>query len=890
MEATTMSTKGKGTLARAQGVANHSTNCIGNCDEITLLDVKNIADENSATFSDRQNNPDNPDEPDNHTFLNAVFHTLPDKAQITVTSFAGDPQPTKGHANWSYGTRDKVGTPATANNYYCISSHYPGADGQVKRRKSHFAALHAIVLDDIGAKVLIDRVTLTPSYIIETSPGNFHYGYILDASIEDAGAADRLMHAIVDAGLCDPGANGVTARNMRLPVAINGKPKYFDADGQPWQCKLTEWHPYRHFSVEGLINGLEIELAPAGRPKREKKHKYATLAEAIDSNADDVYVPRASENPVIAALQNRGLYKQPFGDGRHDCTCPWVHEHTDQLDHGTAYFEPNDSYPLGGFKCQHSHGTKKRLGALLEFLQVPMAAARMKPMIRTIAGELHRVVDRMEQELATTGRHYQRGGTIATISTDPATNETMIQTVSNPALTRALSAVCLWETFDKRSQEWVRSDPPTRHCAVLFDSQNYQHLLPLAGIARQPYLRPTGNVVATAGYDSESRLFGVFDARKFLIPKSPTKENALEALNRLTKLLSEFKFSDEYDQAAALSLMLTAAVRPSLPHAPMIHVKAHVMGSGKSFLCKIATAIATPAPASPVSFPENEEECGKLLLSMLLKSPAVIEFDDLSGDILPFAKLKTAITDESVSGRILGKTKEITVSTRTLILSSGNNVGASGDMSRRVLTIHIDPMCETPSTRTFKRPHLLAEVKANRGQHVSDCLTIVLAWHFAGRPEADIPPIASFTEWSGFCRQSLVWLGLPDPAAKLFEQMSDDPDAELLGRFMQAWLGEFCTSSVMVRDLVSNVEQHPSSGLTHVVREIAEDRGGQISRERLGRWIRRHEGRFIGDLRLVPEKNSRNSKAWRVSGMSGLSGYTSQSAKVANSPPPQTMF
>lgn len=885
METITTTTKGKGTLARAQSVANHDADYIENCDQNTSREVNN--DENSDTFSDRQNKPDNPDIPDNLTFLNAVFHTLPDKAQITVTSFHGDPQPPQGQANWSYGTRDKVATPATANNYYCISSHYPGDDGQVKRRKSHFAALHSIVLDDIGAKVPIDRVTLAPSYIIETSPGNFQYGYILDAPIEDAGAADRLMHAIVDAGLCDPGANGATARNMRLPVAINGKAKYFDADGQPWQCKLSEWHPDHHFSVESLISGLEIELAPAGRPKREKKRMNATLAEAIDANADDVYVPRASENPVIAALQKSGFYKQPLGDGRHDITCPWVHEHTDQVDHGTAYFEPNDFYHIGGFKCQHSHGAEKRLGALLEFLQVPMAAARMKPTIRTAAGELHRIVDRMENELATTGRHYQRGGAIATISTAPATSESVIQTVSAPALTRALSAACLWERYDARSNEYVRSDPPTRHCAVLFDSQNYPHLLSLVGIARQPYLRPSGDVVATAGYDSESCLFGVFDTRKFIIPKSPTKADALAALKRLSDLLSEFYFSDEYDRAAALSLMLTAAIRTSLPHAPMIHVKAHVMGSGKSFLCKIATAIATPAPSSPVSFPENEEECGKLLLSMLLKSPAVIEFDDLSGDILPFAKLKTAITDESVSGRILGQTKEITVSTRTLILSSGNNVGAIRDMCRRVLTINIDPMCETPATRTFKRPHLLAEVKANRGQHISDCLTIVRAWHLAGRPESDIPPIASFTDWSGFCRQSLVWLGLPDPAAKMFEQMSDDPDAELLGRFMQAWQGEFCTSPAMVRDLVSNVEQRPSSELAHVVREIAEERGGQISRERLGRWIKRHEGRFIGNLRLVPEKNSRNSKAWRVSGMSGLSGYSSQPAKVADSPPPQ---
>jgi hypothetical protein len=279
----------------------------------------------------------------------------------------------------------------------------------------------------------------------------------------------------------------------------------------------------------------------------------------------------------------------------------------------------------------------------------------------------------------------------------------------------------------------------------------------------------------------------------------------------------------------------------------------------------LATAIATPAAPSPVSFPDSEEECGKLLLSLLLKSPPVIEFDDLSSDIMPFDKLKTAITEESITGRILGVSKEATVSTRTLFLSSGNNVGPIADMTRRVLTINLDPMCATPATRRFKRPHLLTEVRANRGQHVSDALTIVRAWIVAGRPEFNIPPVASFTAWSGLCRQSLVWLGLPDPATTLFAQMADDPDAETLGRLLNGWFDIFGTSPVMTRDLASKIESHPSSDLAHVLRDIAEERGGFINKNRLGRWVKRHEGRFINDMRIIPDSGARNAKAWRLS-------------------------
>ena len=37
----------------------------------------------------------------------------------------------------------------------------------------------------------------------------------------------------------------------------------------------------------------------------------------------------------------------------------------------------------------------------------------------------------------------------------------------------------------------------------------------------------------------------------------------------------------------ALAAILTAAVRPSLPHAPLFHVTAHQPGAGKSYLCEL---------------------------------------------------------------------------------------------------------------------------------------------------------------------------------------------------------------------------------------------------------------------------------------------------------------
>jgi hypothetical protein len=128
-------------------------------------------------------------------------------------------------------------------------------------------------------------------------------------------------------------------------------------------------------------------------------------------------------------------------------------------------------------------------------LEIELSAARMKPVIRVMPGELNRVVDAAERELSLLGRYYQRGGLIVIVVTDPGTRETRVQEIGQAALVRALAGVATWERFDGRCEDWVRADPPARHAAVLYDSASYPHLPVLNGLARQPYLRPDGSLM-----------------------------------------------------------------------------------------------------------------------------------------------------------------------------------------------------------------------------------------------------------------------------------------------------------------------------------------------------------------------------------------------------------
>lgn len=780
----------------------------------------------------------------NEAFLSAVFQDLAEPLRPFVLSFAGKPKERKawGGGAWRAG---KTATENAGHNWYFSLAVYGPADDGYHRREKDCAAVFGVMLDDLGSKALpLERLaSCPPSYVIETSAGNFQAGYLFTEPQTDLEAVKGLNQSMVEAGLCDPGAKSPATRYGRLPAASNGK------SAPAFQCRLVEWHPEQRYTVEEIISRLE--LAP---PTETRKTRTKSATRHVE---DDVYIPRADENEVITALKNRGLYKSPLGSGRHDITCPWLHEHTDSVDHGSAYFEPSDLYPVGGYKCQHGHSDQHRIGALLTFLSVTFRQAKHKPTIKVEAGELHRIVDAAELLLADTQRYYQRGGLIVAVHSEPESGATTIKPVSPPALLRALSGAAVWTRYDARADDDVVCDPPQRHIGVLFDSEVYNHLPALSGIARQPHLRANASLVTEAGFDEPTGLFGVFDQRLFRVLDKPTRAIAEAALAELRALLTEFDFAGVHDEAAAVAGMLTATVRPSLPTSPMFHIRKPQPAAGGSYLANIIAAFASPTVPSAVAFPTSEEEAQKLLLATLLEAPACVIFDNLTGDLIPFKSLCSALTEEHLTGRILGVSKTATVGTRSLFLSSGNNVDAVRDMARRCITIAIAPKAETPATRQFKGDPL-ATVRADRERYVSLALTVLRAWVAAGSPRTTCKPLASYGQWSTWVRQPLMWLGMADPAWRIFEQLEHDPDRETLGRLLHAWNDAFGNVAAMIRDAVDKTS---NDKLLEVLREIAEERG-EINRRRLGKWVARHQGRIVDGLRFERSSGTNSAEKW----------------------------
>lgn len=188
----------------------------------------------------------------------AIFKDIPEGSYAAVCFKPADPN----SGGWIARRADLAieTLPAGNNNYLNCSSFYVGEDGSFLVRKERFAACHFLVLDDVGTKIPNERLgNFEFTWMNETSPGNYQVVILFTKPITDGAEAERLLNALIDAGLCDPGASGPLTRWARLPVGINGKPKYVNKIDKLFWCKLVKWHPERRYTPQEIIDALKLK-------------------------------------------------------------------------------------------------------------------------------------------------------------------------------------------------------------------------------------------------------------------------------------------------------------------------------------------------------------------------------------------------------------------------------------------------------------------------------------------------------------------------------------------------------------------------------------------------------------------------------------------------------
>lgn len=740
------------------------------------------------------------------------------------------------------------------NAYYTVSSFIPDDGGCYRRTQKQFAALHVVALDDIvpqirtdkvtKAQILFSKISLEPSYVIETSANNFQVGFFLDQPITDVEVLNSLEKQIKEAGLTDKGAGGWQTRLMRLPNGINSK---YDPH---FHCRLRFWKPDNRYSVSEIINGLNL----LAFEKTAKSKGEISVSKPLTSKNSGNYVwtPKPTRDPVLEALKQCGLVKCEIEPGKYEITCPWCNEHTDCIDSGTAYWAPTLDRPIGTFHCMHGHCQERSMSDLLKYLDISSYEALMVDKIRIEPNCQPQMVSAVEQSLADTGEFYRYYDQLVRVIKKNEKAE--IITLDASTFLTHTNPFIHWYRRDNRVKDNpIRQTNPSQELikAILNNGKNSDMSI-LKGIIQQPMMRKDGSLVMTQGYDPVTGFFCDFDTSKYNIPSHPTQEDAQQALEHLNGIFSEFAFASKVDRSAALVAAFTATLRPSLDFAPMFLVRAHTKGSGKSYCCSLISAFASDQKVSTIAMPKDEEEMGKVITAQILANKKIINFDNLVDDIKPYPSLCSLLTSEEIEGRVLGKSQVIRGSTKILLLSSGNNVDPIADMARRVVTINLDPREEIPALRTYNNRYLLEEVYENRHLYITDILTIVRAWIQAGKPMADVPNVGSFNQWSDYCRQPLLWLGLEDPVTSMIQAIKYDPQHAAEGRLVTLLHEEFEANVFKTCDIVATAKE---LGCSAELREALNDldlmNAGTPNSRSIGRWLSRKEGVRFDGIRLV---------------------------------------
>lgn len=435
------------------------------------------------------------------------------------------------------------------------------------------------------------------------------------------------------------------------------------------------------------------------------------------------------------------------------------------------------------------------------------------------------------------------------------------------AFTRAVD----WKRYDKREREWLRTDCPQRIADTFLAREGQWRLPVLTGIINCPTLRADGSILDLPGYDAQTGL--LFDPQEVqfpALPRDPDRDTALRALGFLKDLISTFPFVSEADRAVTLSAILTALIRRSLPTAPLHGFNAPTAGTGKSMLVDLASLIATARPAPVIAQGKSEEEMEKRLGAALIAGDVLIAIDNctepLGGELLC-----QTLTQTSLKVRILGKSMNAEVPSNAAIFATGNNLTLEGDMTRRAIRATLDAGVERPELRAFDRD-AIAMVTAQRGDYVTAGITILRAFHCAGRPEQR-PPLGSFTDWSRWVRDALIWLGEADPCETMEDMRSADPKLEALTTVLELWREVIGMDRVTVREVIERATaQRPqlygkSEFIHPEFREAllaVAGEGGAINGRKLGKWISAHQNRIVNGLRLVAEGESAGGARWQL--------------------------
>jgi hypothetical protein len=490
------------------------------------------------------------------------------------------------------------------------------------------------------------------------------------------------------------------------------------------------------------------------------------------------------------------------------------------------------------------------------------------PTIRLVDGQLPRTTEQVERAMVSAGMEiYARAGALVypvketrVAAKGRKTITARLSVFSPDAFIEPVAEAAIYQRWSVRRNTWIDIDPPVQLVRMVLSRERRWAFPHVSGIITTPTLRPDGSLLAAPGYDPASELYLLPSLQLPPIAAHPTWQDAQAGLEKLKHLFREFSFQDKDGKglerrlncSVAISALLTALLRGSLPTSPVYLIRASVAGTGKSYLVDVISVVTTGQFCPVITTSKNAEETEKRIGSILLSGIPIVSLDncihDLGGELL------CQLTERPVIRiRILGRSEMPPCECHTAVFATGNNIVFKGDMVRRGLVCNLEALDERPELREFEAD-ALDIVAADRGPYVAAGLTIVRAYIAAGSPKV-CPSLGSYSAWSDMVRSPLVWLGEPDPVLSMEGLRNEDVELANIREFFGLWLEygldldtPYLTATIIAEATAAAPANYwgPREFKPFLL-GVAAAKGDatKISTERLGHWLRKISGRIV---------------------------------------------
>jgi putative DNA primase/helicase len=223
------------------------------------------------------------------------------------------------------------------------------------------------------------------------------------------------------------------------------------------------------------------------------------------------------------------------------------------------------------------------------------------------------------------------------------------------------------------------------------------------------------------------------------------------------------------------------------------------------------------------------------------------------------------LTQDEVSIRVLGLSKNVDVATNSTIFATGNNLEIVGDLSRRSLLCSLDAGVKQPWPREFN-VDVITEVRTKREELVVAALAILRAWHVArvGGREFELSRLVVSTIGRGGFESLCYGSVKPDPCVTIERVCARDWQRDCSDTVLLQWKAVLGVGGKYnVQDVINRVVNVPAF-YTALLGVAANNSGALISNERFGRWLKRVEGKIVNGLTLTQLARTHGYPLWAV--------------------------